>query len=398
MHILIIPSERYVPPDAPLEGIFQQHQAHALARAGFKVGILSPFELRSLRLLAQGFGKYRTGVHVSDDGGIPVFKYRGWNWLPGIPGGHRELTLRSGKTLFRRYVAAHGLPDVIHAHNAQSAGVLASRIKEAYHIPYVITEHSSAYARDQITIAQMSYIRTAFRNASRRLVVSPQLGHLLEQVVPDGVLPWEWVPNILDAEFEQQTPVDTGQHVYRPFRFLNVGALIEVKGQDDLLAAFARQFAGNQEVELRIGGGGPLSEKLETLAQALAIGPQVTFLGELSHQNVLAEMQGCDAYVHSSHYETFGVVLIEALSCGKPIVATACGGPDSIVTPDNGLLATPSDAASLGQAMATLRDNIGRYDAERIRQNCIARFGAQAIVSQLANIYRAVTHMGESQV
>jgi glycosyltransferase involved in cell wall biosynthesis len=390
MHILIIPSERYVPPASPLEGIFQRHQAHALARAGFKVGILSPFGLRSLRLLRNGFGKYPSGVDVGEDHGIPVFKYQGWNWLPGVRGGHRELALRAGAALFGQYAATHGSPDVIHAHNAHLAGMLASRIKKTYKVPYVLTEHSSAYARGQAPPGDMSYIREAFRNAGRRIVVSPQLGRVLEDVVGDSVLPWHWVPNILEADFEQPVEVVANQFRERPFRFLNVGALIEVKAQDDLLTAFAQKFGGNREVELRIVGAGPLKEKLETLAEVLHIAPQLTFLGELSHHAVRAEMRACDVYVHSSYYETFGVVLIEALACGKPIVATASGGPDCIVTRDNGLLARTRDVASLGGAMIDLRENIGHYSAERIRQDCISRFGSEAIVSQLTNIYAAV--------
>ena len=92
MHILIIPSERYVPLDAPLQGIFQQHQAQALKRAGYKVGVISP-ELRSLRLLRQGLSGWRTGIRVEDDQGIPVFKYDGWHWIPYIVQGQIWLLL-----------------------------------------------------------------------------------------------------------------------------------------------------------------------------------------------------------------------------------------------------------------------------------------------------------------
>ena len=385
MHILIIPSERYVPPESPLAGIFQQRQAQALARVGFKVGILSP-DLYSLRLLRRGLAARPTGIQITDDGGIPVFKYYGWNWLPRVPGGHTTLWLRAGTTLFRSYAVQQGIPDIIHAHNARCAGILACKIKEVWHVPYVLTEHSSAYALGQVPAAEMSHIREAYKNANRRLVVSPSLGNLLEQAIGDVVCPWEWLPNILDAKFEQHTPANSDRRAQRSFRFLNVGSLIEIKGQSDLLRAFASQFAGKRGIELHIGGGGPLKKDLEALATELGIGRQVTFLGELHHEQVLAEMQACDAYVHSSHYETFGVVLIEALSCGKPVVATACGGPQCIVNTSNGLLAPPRDPAGLGQAMAAVRENISRYHAARIRQDCIARFGAQAVVSQLATL------------
>lgn len=390
MHVLVVPSERYVPKDDPLKGIFQRDQARALRKGGVRVGVISP-QLRSLRMFRKGWMETPGGYKVEDDQGIPVFTYHSWDWIPYLRYGKRWLWLRVGMALFKKYVSQEGNPDLIHTHNAESAGILAFRIKRLWNIPYVLTEHSSAYARKGIHALEIPAIREAYRGAEHRLVVSPHLGHILQEVIGDSVCPWEWVPNVLDDLFERGGYTRPNRAEQEgPFLFLHVGALIEVKGQENLLYAFAEQFRGEREVRLRIGGDGPLRKKLEALAKELGIADQITFLGELRREQVLTEMQACSAYVHASHHETFGVTLIEALSCGKPVISTTCGGPESIVQNTDGILVPPNDFKTLGKAMATVRENRGRYEAASIRKDCIARFGRDALVNHLSDIYQRV--------
>ena len=85
-------------------------------------------------------------------------------------------------------------------------------------------------------------------------------------------------------------------------------------------------------------------------------------------------MQAADAFVLSSAYETFGVVLIEALACGKPVVSTACGGPDYIVTEENGLLVPVGDTQALGAALEQMIRTIDRYDPFRLKQDLSPSF------------------------
>jgi glycosyltransferase involved in cell wall biosynthesis len=113
----------------------------------------------------------------------------------------------------------------------------------------------------------------------------------------------------------------------------------------------------------------------------------------LSRDEVREEMQACDAFVLSSHYETFGIVLVEALAFGKPVVATCSGGPECIVHEGNGLLVPVHDEVALGNAMNILRLNLSRYDPEVIRNDCIARFGPRAVIDQLTSLYQEVLHL-----
>ena len=390
MHILILPSW-YPTHENPINGIFFREQVHALKNAGHQVGVIYP-QLRSLLLMRKSLFGWPSGITYEDDDGIPTYGLHGWAWLPLIPRQNINLWLKAGERLFERYVSDRGRPDLLHAHSCLLGGVLTARLKATYGIPYIITEHSSAYFRGLLRSWQRPLVSEALSEASSLVTVSPQLGQLFESNFGDIVHPLVWIPNMVDTSIFTAIQYRTKEK-NEPFQFLNVGLLTENKGQADLIRAFASQFAGNADVELRIGGDGPIRSKLERLTADLGVNDRVVFLGMLSRDEVRKEMQACDAFVLSSHYETFGIVLVEALAFGNPVVATRCGGPECIVHDGNGLLVPVHDEIALGNAMNTLRLNLSRYDPEVIRNDCIARFGPRAVIDQLTGLYQKVLHI-----
>lgn len=384
MHILIYASW-YPSAWNPVLGSFVRDQAVALHAAGVKVGVIAlnhvPIRTQTLRRVA------RRGEFAIDDG-LPTYRDYDFRVFMRLVYGDRFLGGACKDDLFRRYVADNGMPDIIHAHATLLAGVLAARIKRQYSVPLVITEHNSAYASGLLPKWLDRLTARTLPTADARVAVSSRLGRLMESRYGDSGLNWNWVPNIVDESFLSVAPAPSAER--STFRYLNVGNLVPVKGQADLLRAFAQQFSGHPRVELRIGGGGPLRGELERLAESLGIGRQVIFLGQLDREQVAAEMRGCDAFVLSSHYETFGVVLIEALACGRPVVATECGGPECIVHEDNGMLVPPGDTEKLGAAMGSMVERIADYDPDSIQRDCRSRFGRASVVARLTGIYQDV--------
>lgn len=391
MHVLILPSW-YPTSSQPTRGIFFREQAQALSHAGLQVGVVAP-QRQSLKRLFDRHAETPTGFHFTDDNGVPTYHHYGWSWIPLWPAVHAALWKKSGRLLFERYVQQHGLPDIIHVHSALYGGVLADDLRRAYGIPYVLTEHSTAFARGMLSSYQQAMCRRAFHGASARIVVSPSLGEVLSEQFPPAPSPrdtqWEWVPNMVDPRFRPKG-VDISENddaTPRRFRWLNIALLTEKKGHRDLLQAFARAFKNDAAHELRIGGDGPLRNELTAYARELDIADRVQFLGELDREQVLAEMQRCDAFVLSSHVETFGVVCIEAMACGKPVIATRCGGPECIVNETNGILAPPRDPAALADAMRECSDDYLRFAPLNISDDCLRLFGGDAVSRQLIAIY-----------
>ena len=89
--------------------------------------------------------------------------------------------------------------------------------------------------------------------------------------------------------------------------------------------------------------------------------------------------------------ETFGVVLIEALSRGRPVIATKCGGPQDVIDESNGLLVPVGGIQELAEAMVWMRGNSNRFDPAELRADVVKRFGEEALVRNLDECYQTAT-------
>jgi glycosyltransferase involved in cell wall biosynthesis len=385
VHILIVPSERFIPFDDPLSGIFQYDQAMALHRLGIKVGVIAISPKYGINFFdrIRGFSRKYT---IDNSFPFPTVTSQSSVLWPGRFIRLMQFLLdRIGINLFRKYVEFNGMPDLIHAHNVLFAGCFSMMLMKNYGIPYVITEHSSIFLNDSMKINKR--IIAAHRHACARIVVSRFLGKILESKIGKEATPWDWVPNILPAAFE--TANSENKFSKKRFRFLCIAQFVPVKNHLCLLKAFAEGFSGCN-AELFLGGDGPLLPSIKKIARQLGISSQVIFLGLQSRKQVLKEMQQCDVVVLPSHHETFGVVLIEAMSCGKPVIGPSGSGPDDIINKDNGILFRPNNSNSLAAAMKNLFENHGNYDPNTIRSNCLACYGEKAIISRLIAIYNRV--------
>ena len=99
-------------------------------------------------------------------------------------------------------------------------------------------------------------------------------------------------------------------------------------------------------------------------------------------------MQSCDVFVLPSLHETFGIVLGEAMSCGKPVIATRCGGPEFVVTDDSGCLVDVADPAALAEVMSRFIDGRLTFDSESVRSSVVSRFGVDSFLRQTSDLYQ----------
>ena len=139
---------------------------------------------------------------------------------------------------------------------------------------------------------------------------------------------------------------------------LCVAAQNEKKGLDVLLRAFAQLGPLSPPRTLRLVGDGPLRPRLEALARELALGDRVEFLGRRPHDEVASLVRGCEVFALPSIAEPFGIAALEALACGRPVVASAVGGlPEFIEDGRNGLLVAPGDPEALACALRRLLED-----------------------------------------
>jgi glycosyltransferase involved in cell wall biosynthesis len=133
---------------------------------------------------------------------------------------------------------------------------------------------------------------------------------------------------------------------------LFIGNLVPIKGVDHLIEAVALLGKDREKVKLVIVGGGPLQESLTNKAESLGVRGSVLFAGRRSHDEIPVWMNACDIFCLPSLNEGCPNVVLEALACGKPVIATRVGGiPELIRSEDCGFLVQPADTAALAKAM-----------------------------------------------
>jgi glycosyltransferase involved in cell wall biosynthesis len=296
--------------------------------------------------------------------------------------------VRSAVRLAHRYADRHGVPDLIHAQSGRWAGAAAARIGTAFSRPYVLTEHFAGFHRGTIFPWRWPLIKEGYRQASGLAAVSHALKNTLIGHGLASASNIEVHPNLAPTSLFSRPP--SGRSSPPPFRFVTVGHLRPPKNVEGLLRAFASMAAGDSTVELLIVGDGPERNALEKRARQLGIANQVVFRGRLDREEVRTALWAAHAFVLPSHYETFGVVLLEAMATGLPVVATACGGPEDVVTPNTGLLVPTGDTAALANALHRMRRRASSFDAAAIRNYVLEHYGPEPFVRRTRLLYRRV--------
>lgn len=378
MHVLILPSW-YSTPDLPWSGTFFTDQAVALARAGARVGVVF-VEQRSLRRLSPWrLRESHFQVACSAERGVTTLRMKGWNTLGQTVAGAKVWCALSER-LVEAYVHRFGTPDVLHAQSALWAGRVAVRMGRTLLRPCVVTEHQSRMLLGALGARERQEAVYVYREADAVLAVSHTLLAAVGSIA--GARIGLVVPNAVDFDFFTMPKVPRRRE---PFTFLGVGNLVRGKRFDRLIRAFGRVSRTSPGVRLVIVGAGVEGGNLRRLAQECGVAPQVEFTGALSREGVRERMWSANTLVLSSAFETFGVVLVEALATGIPVVATRCGGPEDVVEVGLGLLVDRDDEENLVEAMVIMTGQ--SYSECVLRDRVRSRFSFETVAQQLFDVY-----------
>src|SRR6202795_4278980 len=283
-----------------------------------------------------------------------------WVRYPQLPG---TVGLSSaGKLLYARLLGRirqlHSVKpiDVIHAHAALPCGHAAALLSRRLNIPFVVTVHGL----DVFNNCHLGGIPAAWRRkvsvevygAARTVVcISGKVQEILKtgtpaetcsSIVHNGVNPSLFSPN----------PAARG-----PFdpEILIVGTLLRSKGHELVLRALGKLRASFPQLRCRIIGEGPDRARFEALGRELDMGQQVQFVGRQSRMEVAEAMRRCSVFVLPSRNEGLGCVYLEAMSCGKPVIACRGQGIEEVIEHGkNGWLIPADGLEELVQGLAAL--------------------------------------------
>lgn len=389
MHVLFIPSWYPAQPD-DMAGCFFREQALALQGHGLRIGVITP-SFRSLTHWQSIRGGY--GLVAENDNGLHTLRYHGvrtFSWSHAL---NIRFWERTGLRAFDDYQRRHGRPDVLHVHAMIFGLVWAAAIHREHGIPFVVTEHSSEFVRSTVRGTILNYLTNQVSQAHRAFAVSSSLSKILNSQVPlrEGKT-WEVMHNMVSTRFDLSNRGSLcHQGRCTPIRLLSVGSLDLNKGHHHLLRAMRLCLDAGENIALRVCGSGPQEVALTKLMTELGLEDRVEFLGHCSREQVSQEMANAAALVVSSSHETFGVVVVEALLSGCPVLSTRCGGPEDIIVEGrDGYLVAKDDPAALCAGLRRLAGDLDHFDSQDLRQRCIERFSESTFASRHAEVYSAI--------
>lgn len=329
-----------------------------------------------------------------------------------IPREHLFETLPDFVKAFKTYHTKLGYP-LVHTHYWLS-GWVGYQLRQELHFQWLHTYHSLGAVKYQVACEQANRDETRLQvetaileQADCVIATSPQEEAYLQSLASGAgntrLIPCGTDLSLFYPQPEARQQLQIGHQ--EPL-ILYVGRFDRRKGLETLVAAMAQLSRGQL---LIVGGSDPQRSdgaerrRIEGLVQEYGLEDRITFVGQVAHEALGTYYSAADVCVVPSYYEPFGLVAIEAMACGTPVVASAVGGLQFTVVPEEtGLLVPPADASALAAAIGRLIDNpqwaqiLGANGRKRVA----AQFNWQAIALQMGELYRqlfAASLMGISR-
>jgi D-inositol-3-phosphate glycosyltransferase len=293
--------------------------------------------------------------------------------------------------------------DLIHSHYWLS-GRLGSWVQERWNIPHIVMFHTLGVVKNIVGLVE--------QEPDLRLATERKLAQTCQRILaptatekqnlikfyhaPDGkigVVPCGVNLDLFQPREKQAARQLLGFDENTPLA-LYVGRFDPIKGIDRLLKAVAR-LRRRQRLQLAvIGGDGPETDEfqnLQRLAHQLGVQDSVTFLGRIEQDKLPPYYCAADALVIPSYYESFGLVGLESLACGTPVVSTRVGAMSAILqNTDAGMLVDNADPVPLANSIATVfnRQRAGEFSAARTRA-AVYPYGWKNVAAGIVDEYAA---------
>ncbi len=293
-------------------------------------------------------------------------------------------------SVFRRKVM---LADVVELHLPFPIADLAC-ILSGYCGKVVVAWHSDIVRQKILRVAYQPVMHALLRRAD--VIITATQAHIessaaLQKYREKCVV----IPYGIDIQRYETTPYQPvlQRHLRMPHakKILFVGRLVYYKGVDVLLQAFA-MLPEAPVSELFVAGDGPEWESMQLLAHRLGIAERVHFLGRRMEPELRAMYKDCDLFVlpSTANSEAFGLVQLEAMACGKPVINTALptGVPQVSIHGETGLTVPVGDAEALSNAMALLLGDAAlckRY-GDAAKERVTSEFALQTVLERRKSV------------
>lgn len=275
----------------------------------------------------------------------------------------------------------------VHLNVCYSLGLLAIYLKFFYKKKYVLTEHSSIFLNDNIRTLpshKVFLIRCIFKFATSLSTVSDYLGRSIVRMGLSKT--YSVIPNIVPANLF----LTASKPKRKKMSFVHISNLVPLKGCEQMIHACRRLFIRNINFKfIIVGGGGTELNSLKLLSKKLHLEHLIEFTGEVDASKVANYMRHSDFLLMNSEFETFCLVMMEAMSCGIPIVA-----PNNTVFTENinserGILMVDRSEESIEIAILDMINKLPNFDPIKIREYVENKFTEESVANKFLELYRS---------
>jgi teichuronic acid biosynthesis glycosyltransferase TuaC len=282
--------------------------------------------------------------------------------------------------------------DLIHAHFTYPSGYVGARLKENHKKPVILTVHEERdgflkeiFSNNRNIIYTWNFVDKIIRVNEKDLMEFKRLQIDKSKLLflPNGYSQDLFLPmDSNNARIKLKLPLDRTILV-------NIASLEAYKGQKYLIEAMKKILVIRQDIMLYIVGQGSLENSLQSLINKYGLQDNVILAGgNKPREEIPLWMNACDVFVLPSLSESFGIVQIEAMACGKPVVATRNGGSEEIIMNKKlGILVGPKDSDGLSRAILVALET--EWDDEFIRDYA-RQFAWDGIAKGIVGVYKEV--------
>jgi glycosyltransferase involved in cell wall biosynthesis len=279
-----------------------------------------------------------------------------------------------------------GKPELIHLHVALPMGIFGVKWSKKWNVPLLLTEHWSIYNsinRELISMPQKRKFKNIFNHISGITTVSNNLLQCIQEWFP--VEKNAVIYNVVNAELFFPQKKDNF-----PKKILHVSTLDErSKNFSGILEGIKLLSEKRQDFILEVIHEFR-NEKAEEYVKNNRLGSFVHFLGSMPEKQVALKMGSCDFLLLFSNYENLPCVLLEAMSCGKPVITTPVGGIPEIIDAGKGVFVEPQNVNQLVKNLEFILDHLKSFDVDIIRNYAVTHFSKDVIGKQFQQFYETI--------
>ena len=380
MNIVILPSWFRLKSNRT-NGSFFMEQAVAVAKQGHHVTLIDAQIIPTRTYLRS---ERDMGIKHYTENGVELYEYKTGGFFTGHSAALTvRLYQRKAEKILKKILKDRQV-DVLHAHSFFPAGIAAVELGKKYHIPVVLTEHCTGLILGWLGKDTYPYVKPTFDAADATVCVTEYFSDYIYEQYKLEKKPI-MIGNVLNPMFQYTEAPDN-----EVFTFTAVSFLLPKKRVCHILSAVEELKREGIKLKVNLVGDGPLRPELEQQARDLKVTDCVEFHGNQSRERVYELLQQSDALLHASVTETFGVVYIEAMAAGRPVVSAENGGSLELIDESNGFLAAPDDPHALAAAMKQMIGEKDRFDHKAISDAAIGAFSEESIGKAYASLYESV--------